>query len=212
MPNYEIRNTFIHLERRSSARRSKSCEAPKKDSPRGDDSCSENGAETRVRRSRRLSSSPRRVTARSAPSDNTCFEGGYSVVMTLVRSVGSLGHADKQCRPCAFYYGKGCSRGTECMYCHDCPPPKNSIQSQQRLLGVDNGLLGPKPAMPPDFGGVAAQDPYVGHYDPYALPFDFGMQGMGEFHDDRHFWLSPPPDLPLHAPPVYPNPFTFARR
>ncbi|KAF4674855.1 hypothetical protein FOL47_008603 [Perkinsus chesapeaki] len=235
MPQYGIRNTFIHLEKKPSVRRSKSCDAPKKDSSPGDDSCSESGVETaRARRSRRLSASPRKVASQSAPSETSCFEGGYSVVMTLARSVGSLGHSDKQCRPCAFYYSKGCTRGSECMYCHDCPPPpkESSELSRMLLLNSAEGILGTKPSdvqqqqharglPPPQAHQVDANrwvpQPFgfIDHYDPYLLPF--AMHDAGDYYNNSHMWHMPAHagvfnDASGYAPPMYSNPFSYVRQ
>lgn len=35
-------------------------------------------------------------------------------------TVGSAGHYVGQCKPCAFYYTKGCGNGAECKFCHLC--------------------------------------------------------------------------------------------
>eukprot|EP00933_Yihiella_yeosuensis_P040316 TRINITY_DN34596_c0_g1_i1.p1 TRINITY_DN34596_c0_g1~~TRINITY_DN34596_c0_g1_i1.p1 ORF type:complete len:302 (+),score=53.94 TRINITY_DN34596_c0_g1_i1:139-1044(+) len=35
-------------------------------------------------------------------------------------SVGSAGHADGSCKPCAFLHSKGCSSGRSCEFCHLC--------------------------------------------------------------------------------------------
>merc|ERR1719265_595626 len=35
-------------------------------------------------------------------------------------SIGSAGHRIGTCKPCAFFHSKGCSNGTECIFCHLC--------------------------------------------------------------------------------------------
>lgn len=37
-------------------------------------------------------------------------------------SVGSRSHYVGRCKPCAFFHTKGCLQGSECSYCHLCPP------------------------------------------------------------------------------------------
>mmetsp|Transcript_47023 Transcript_47023/g.131027 ORF Transcript_47023/g.131027 Transcript_47023/m.131027 type:complete len:374 (-) Transcript_47023:238-1359(-) len=37
-------------------------------------------------------------------------------------SVGSAGHQFGYCKPCAFVHTRGCSNGTNCSFCHLCPP------------------------------------------------------------------------------------------
>lgn len=38
----------------------------------------------------------------------------------LLPTIGSAGHAIGDCRPCAFFYTKGCNNGMDCAYCHLC--------------------------------------------------------------------------------------------
>merc|ERR1712176_554044 len=44
------------------------------------------------------------------------------VVPAQLPSVGSAGHRAGDCKPCAFFYTKGCSNGTNCTFCHLCGP------------------------------------------------------------------------------------------
>lgn len=37
-------------------------------------------------------------------------------------SVGSKPHLSGRCKPCAFLHTKGCQQGTDCAFCHLCPP------------------------------------------------------------------------------------------
>jgi hypothetical protein len=48
---------------------------------------------------------------------------------------GSVGHRTGNCKPCAFYHTKGCGNGTDCSFCHLCPPgEKKRRQKTQSLL------------------------------------------------------------------------------
>mmetsp|Transcript_64186 Transcript_64186/g.150664 ORF Transcript_64186/g.150664 Transcript_64186/m.150664 type:complete len:268 (-) Transcript_64186:211-1014(-) len=37
-------------------------------------------------------------------------------------TMGSAGHDEGNCKPCAFVYTKGCQSGMQCAFCHLCPP------------------------------------------------------------------------------------------
>jgi len=52
------------------------------------------------------------------------MEPRYVEVAPNRQSLGSLGHAQGQCRPCAWIHkdAGGCRNGTSCSYCHLCPP------------------------------------------------------------------------------------------
>ena len=45
-------------------------------------------------------------------------------------SMGSDGHDQRQCKPCAFFHTKGCSSGRDCEFCHLCP--KGEKQRRQK--------------------------------------------------------------------------------
>lgn len=96
------------------------------------------------------------------------------------------------------------------MYCHDCPPPKGSLQTQQQLVGLGNEFSGPKAHFMQDTGGI--QEPYLGRFDSNALPFSFGLPDMGDFHGNGHLWLSPPTDLSFNDSPMCHDPFSCVRR
>mmetsp|Transcript_89580 Transcript_89580/g.252496 ORF Transcript_89580/g.252496 Transcript_89580/m.252496 type:complete len:224 (-) Transcript_89580:229-900(-) len=61
-------------------------------------------------------------------------------------TVGSAGHNDGSCRPCAFVWKEpGCHNGVNCMFCHLCDPSekkkrqkdkKAAIRAQQRMGGA----------------------------------------------------------------------------
>lgn len=50
-------------------------------------------------------------------------------------SVGSAGHDQRQCKPCAFMHTKGCSSGADCQFCHLCGPgEKQRRQKEKRIF------------------------------------------------------------------------------
>lgn len=46
-------------------------------------------------------------------------------------SIGSVNHAGRRCKPCAFYHTKGCGNERECLFCHLCSPGEK--QRRRRL-------------------------------------------------------------------------------
>mmetsp|Transcript_32495 Transcript_32495/g.61191 ORF Transcript_32495/g.61191 Transcript_32495/m.61191 type:complete len:338 (-) Transcript_32495:261-1274(-) len=51
---------------------------------------------------------------------------------TELPSVGSMGHDEGTCRPCAFLFKKGCISGKDCAFCHRCPPGEKKRRSKER--------------------------------------------------------------------------------
>jgi len=49
-----------------------------------------------------------------------------------VPSVGSAGHAQGKCKPCAFLFKDGCMNGAHCKFCHLCPRDERKHRKQQR--------------------------------------------------------------------------------
>ncbi|CAE7582953.1 rlmJ [Symbiodinium natans] len=47
-------------------------------------------------------------------------------------SVGSVGHEEGTCRPCAFVFKKGCDSGSQCTFCHLCPPGEKKRRLKER--------------------------------------------------------------------------------
>lgn len=47
-------------------------------------------------------------------------------------SAGSHLHEAGRCKPCAFYHTKGCNSGTECEFCHLCPPHEKARRKRLR--------------------------------------------------------------------------------
>lgn len=50
-----------------------------------------------------------------------------------VPTVGSKGHFLGDCKPCAFFYTKGCGNGTECTFCHLCPAGEKQRRKKEKL-------------------------------------------------------------------------------
>jgi len=47
-------------------------------------------------------------------------------------TVGSEGHHMGNCKPCAFFYTKGCGNGTQCSFCHLCPPEEKRRRQKDK--------------------------------------------------------------------------------
>lgn len=47
-------------------------------------------------------------------------------------TVGSKGHFDGTCKPCAFLYTKGCGNGASCAFCHLCDAGEKKRRGQQK--------------------------------------------------------------------------------
>mmetsp|Transcript_62289 Transcript_62289/g.98546 ORF Transcript_62289/g.98546 Transcript_62289/m.98546 type:complete len:201 (+) Transcript_62289:37-639(+) len=49
-------------------------------------------------------------------------------------------HDTSSCRPCAFYHTKGCQNGSQCIFCHICPPGEK--KRRQKLRRKAGGSVG----------------------------------------------------------------------
>jgi hypothetical protein len=47
-------------------------------------------------------------------------------------TLGSAGHFSGHCKPCAFFYTKGCESGTQCLFCHLCPPDEKRRRQKDK--------------------------------------------------------------------------------
>lgn len=47
-------------------------------------------------------------------------------------TMGSAGHHTNTCKPCAFFYTKGCENGTQCVFCHLCPPDEKRRRQKEK--------------------------------------------------------------------------------
>lgn len=58
-------------------------------------------------------------------------------------SAGSAGHADKTCKPCAFFHTKGCVRGPQCEFCHLCGPGEKKVRKKAPPAKAQEAADGP---------------------------------------------------------------------
>ena len=54
-------------------------------------------------------------------------------------SVGSAGHAFGTCKPCGFFYAKGCLNGTACSFCHLCDRGEKKRRQKQKKASLKGG-------------------------------------------------------------------------
>ena len=54
-------------------------------------------------------------------------------------SAGSAGHAFGTCRPCAFFYAKGCLNGLGCSFCHLCDRGEKKRRQKQKKAMFKGG-------------------------------------------------------------------------
>lgn len=57
------------------------------------------------------------------------------VPLTGIPSIGSAGHASKNCKPCAFHHTKGCSSGVTCRFCHLCGSDEKKTRKKDKDPG-----------------------------------------------------------------------------
>merc|ERR1719498_2389527 len=48
-------------------------------------------------------------------------------------TVGSAGHNIGACKPCAFFYTRGCENGLQCTFCHLCPPDEKRKRQKEKV-------------------------------------------------------------------------------
>lgn len=61
-------------------------------------------------------------------------------------SVGSSGHGDGSCKPCAFFHTKGCEKGPACVFCHACPPEARKERRRDKMESRQAARLAKKAA------------------------------------------------------------------
>lgn len=57
---------------------------------------------------------------------------GGETGMQDLPTMGSAGHNAGTCKPCAFLYTKGCENGTQCQFCHLCPPDAKKRRQKEK--------------------------------------------------------------------------------
>jgi len=48
-------------------------------------------------------------------------------------TIGSVGHSTGSCKPCAFFYTRGCENGAQCSFCHLCPADEKRKRQKEKL-------------------------------------------------------------------------------
>jgi len=48
-------------------------------------------------------------------------------------TIGSIGHSAGTCKPCAFFYTRGCENGAQCSFCHLCPADEKRKRQKEKL-------------------------------------------------------------------------------
>jgi len=80
---------------------------------------------------------PSSASPMSNKSNNSLSAGGnqLSPNVNKNKSLGSAQHPN-ECRPCAFFWTKGCINGPECRFCHEWHPPKKKkpMKEQKNLM------------------------------------------------------------------------------
>lgn len=49
-------------------------------------------------------------------------------------TMGSSGHYIGACKPCAFFYTRGCENGVQCTFCHLCPPDEKRRRQKEKQV------------------------------------------------------------------------------
>jgi len=58
----------------------------------------------------------------------------HSPDLAEMPTLGPASHILGNCRPCAFYYTKGCGNGTQCSFCHICPPGEKKRRQKDKAV------------------------------------------------------------------------------
>jgi len=51
-------------------------------------------------------------------------------------SLGSAGHYDGTCKPCAFFHKQGCAHASECPFCHLCGPQEKKKRQKEKIAAL----------------------------------------------------------------------------
>ena len=54
-------------------------------------------------------------------------------------SLGSAGHAFGSCKPCGFFYAKGCLNGVSCSFCHLCDRGEKKRRQKHKKASLKGG-------------------------------------------------------------------------
>mmetsp|Transcript_38207 Transcript_38207/g.67389 ORF Transcript_38207/g.67389 Transcript_38207/m.67389 type:complete len:600 (+) Transcript_38207:59-1858(+) len=100
-------------------------EVPSSD-PRGEDS------------NKDYSTSEREASGDNSGSRGSSSDEAFQTYRGELKSVGSVGHPDR-CTECSFYFfgTQGCAKGSDCRFCHEFHPRKNSRKNRRILKRLD---------------------------------------------------------------------------
>merc|ERR1719410_1782893 len=78
------------------------------------------------------------LDSQSMQSDpvNWADEPVGSVVVDSVPSVGSVDHWIGTCKPCAYFYTRGCMAGQSCTFCHLCDAEERKRRRKQKIAAM----------------------------------------------------------------------------
>ncbi|CAJ1340810.1 unnamed protein product [Effrenium voratum] len=58
----------------------------------------------------------------------------YAIEPPMEAPLGSIAHQMGNCKPCAFFYTKGCQGGENCSFCHLCPPGEKDRRKKEKHI------------------------------------------------------------------------------
>mmetsp|Transcript_34975 Transcript_34975/g.100739 ORF Transcript_34975/g.100739 Transcript_34975/m.100739 type:complete len:244 (-) Transcript_34975:118-849(-) len=77
--------------------------------------------------------SPRVPPPSLAPQPATPPPPGFAPGSPELPSLGSAGHAEGSCKPCAFVHAGRCANGPMCSFCHLCGPDERKLRRRAKL-------------------------------------------------------------------------------
>mmetsp|Transcript_11373 Transcript_11373/g.25374 ORF Transcript_11373/g.25374 Transcript_11373/m.25374 type:complete len:217 (+) Transcript_11373:65-715(+) len=69
----------------------------------------------------------------STPGDAAPYVVLVPMNLLCFPSIGSVGHYNRQCTPCAFVHTKGCETGAACRFCHLCDKSEKKRRQKQKF-------------------------------------------------------------------------------
>lgn len=66
-------------------------------------------------------------------AERACASPSAPAAADELPSIGSAGHAEGTCRPCAFLHSKGCEKGKACTFCHLCDAEEKKKRRKAKL-------------------------------------------------------------------------------
>eukprot|EP00929_Paragymnodinium_shiwhaense_P111608 TRINITY_DN7992_c0_g1_i1.p1 TRINITY_DN7992_c0_g1~~TRINITY_DN7992_c0_g1_i1.p1 ORF type:complete len:841 (-),score=187.90 TRINITY_DN7992_c0_g1_i1:297-2819(-) len=93
-------------------------------------------------------SNSQQSTAMSDPAGDHEAAVSSNISYGEIPSMGSAGHADGTCKPCAFLYTKGCENAADCEFCHLCEPGEKKRRRKAKMEVRRTAWRWPRPANP----------------------------------------------------------------